>query len=88
MSAPATGRLSGKIAIVTGAGSGIGRASALLFASEGAKLVLFDRTEEVHRTAAAVEQAGGHAIAMVGDAGEEGGAERVAARVIEIAGCG
>ena len=86
MSAPATGRLSGKIAIVTGAGSGIGRASALLFASEGAKLVLFDRTEEVHRAAAAVEQAGGHAIAIVGDAGEEADVAAAVAKALEAYG--
>ena len=39
------GRLEGKAAIVTGAGSGIGRASALLFASEGARVLAVDRDE-------------------------------------------
>lgn len=43
-----SGRLEGKVAIITGAGSGIGRAAALLFADAGAKLVLGDKTQAVH----------------------------------------
>jgi len=86
MSAPTSGRLSAKVAIITGAGSGIGRASALLFASEGAKLVLFDRTEEVHQTADAVEEAGGHAVAIVGDAGEEADVAAAVAKAQEAHG--
>ena len=66
-----SGRLEGRVAAITGAGSGIGRASARLFAAEGARLVLFDKTDAVEETAAMVESAGGHALAMVGDAGEE-----------------
>ncbi len=65
------GRLQGKVAIITGAGSGIGRASALLFASEGAQLVLGDKTEAVHDTARAVVDAGGNAVAVQMDAGVE-----------------
>ena len=57
-------RLANKVAIITGAGSGIGRASALLFASEGAKLVLGDKTEAVHETARLVIAAGGTATAL------------------------
>ena len=65
------GRLQGKVAIITGAGSGIGRASALLFASEGAQLVLGDKTEAVHDTARAVVDAGVNAVAVQMDAGVE-----------------
>ena len=66
-----TGRLAGKVAIITGAGSGIGRASALLFAAEGATLVLGDKSEAVHETATLVETAGGTVTALQIDAGIE-----------------
>ncbi len=46
--------LQGKIALVTGAASGIGRASALLFASEGAAVVALDREPDVEATVAAI----------------------------------
>lgn len=65
------GRLEGRVALVTGAGSGIGRASARLFAAEGAKVVAVDRVEAVNETAAAIREAGGQAIALTGDAGLE-----------------
>ena len=44
------GLAGGKRAIVTGAGSGIGRASAMLFAAQGAKVLAVDRSESVHET--------------------------------------
>jgi NAD(P)-dependent dehydrogenase (short-subunit alcohol dehydrogenase family) len=72
------GRLEGKSAIVTGAASGIGRASAELFAREGARLVIFDKSENVHKTAETITAAGGVAVALTGDAGKE---EDVAAMV-------
>lgn len=66
------GRLAGKSAVITGAGSGIGRASALLFASEGAKLVLVDMSEPgIEETAEIVRGAGGEVIPVAADASDE-----------------
>jgi NAD(P)-dependent dehydrogenase (short-subunit alcohol dehydrogenase family) len=72
-------RLHDKVAIITGAGSGIGRAAALLFAAEGAKLVLGDRTDAVHDTARLVAAAGGSATALQIDAGVEADVARLVA---------
>ena len=65
------GRLEGKSVIITGAGSGIGRAASLLFTKEGAKLVAVDRTEGVKETVEQVRKAGGTAEAVIADAGSE-----------------
>ncbi len=81
-----SGRLEGKVAIITGAGSGIGRASAKLFAAEGAKLVLLDKTDAVRETAAMVEADGGIATAMTGDAGEEQDVAALVARALDLHG--
>src|SRR6266481_1794128 len=70
-----TRRLENKIAIITGASSGIGRASALLFAAAGARLVLGDKSAAVHETADLVKQAGGTATALQIDAGLESDVE-------------
>ena len=65
-------RLEGKRAIVTGAASGIGRASAVRFAAEGATVLAADLAEEgVAETVAQIEAAGGHAVAVAADAGDE-----------------
>ncbi len=64
-------QLAGKVALITGAGSGIGRAAALLFAAEGARLILGDKTTAVHDTARQVTEAGGQATALQMDAGIE-----------------
>lgn len=63
------GRFSGKSVIVTGAASGIGRASAMLFAAEGASVVAADKSAGVTETAASIRKAGGKAEAMEMDAG-------------------
>ena len=65
------GRLEGKSVIITGAGSGIGRAASLLFTKEGARLIAVDRTEAVNDTVALVKKAGGTAEALQADAGSE-----------------
>lgn len=65
------GALQGKIAIITGAGSGIGRASAIRFAAEGARLVLGDKSAAIHETAKLVRDAGGEALSFEMDAGLE-----------------
>ncbi|HJW42539.1 MAG TPA: SDR family NAD(P)-dependent oxidoreductase [Rhizomicrobium sp.] len=64
-------RLKGKAAIVTGAASGIGRASAKLFAAEGASVIAVDRAKEVEDTVKAIRDAGGTALALVADASSE-----------------
>lgn len=61
-------RLENKVALITGAGSGIGRAISLLFASEGANPVAIDRHHEhAQETVAQVQQAGGSGLALHAD---------------------
>jgi NAD(P)-dependent dehydrogenase (short-subunit alcohol dehydrogenase family) len=78
------GKLSGKIAIVTGAASGIGRASALLFAREGASVAVIDR--DLPGAKATVEEitgAGGKAIAVEADVSKSADVQRMIAVTIE-----
>ena len=75
-------KLSGKTALITGASSGIGWASALALAGEGANLVLTARRQErLDRLESDVEKAGGKAICLAGDAK----AEETARQVVDLA---
>src|SRR6266849_2655930 len=65
------GRLEGKSVIITGAGSGIGRAASLLFTRECARLIAVDRAEGVKETVEQVRKACGTAEAVMADAGSE-----------------
>jgi NAD(P)-dependent dehydrogenase (short-subunit alcohol dehydrogenase family) len=75
-------RFKGKSIIVTGAGSGIGRASATLFAAEGGNVIAADKTDAVHATVEAIVKAGGTAKAIQMDAGDEGDVERTVALAV------
>jgi NAD(P)-dependent dehydrogenase (short-subunit alcohol dehydrogenase family) len=65
------GRLDGRAAVITGAASGIGRATSRLFAKEGAKVLCVDRAPEVEETAALIAKDGGQAAWLTADAGKE-----------------
>jgi NAD(P)-dependent dehydrogenase (short-subunit alcohol dehydrogenase family) len=77
-------RLRGKVAIVTGAASGIGRASAQLFAREGAKVLAVDREAgALDETIAAIGAAGGNALAFAADAGDEAAVKAYVERALD-----
>jgi len=70
-------RLKGKVAIITGAGMGMGREASVLFAKEGAKIVVFDLNERAaQETAALVTANGGEALVVVGDVSKEADVKR------------
>ena len=79
-----TGRLAGKVAIVTGASSGIGKATALRYGHEGAAVTLLSRTTETGEAAAdEVRQAGGDAIFIATDVSVAGQVDAAVAAVEE-----
>lgn len=79
--------LNEKVAIVTGASSGIGYATARLFASEGAKVVVTARRQnELDRLVAEIIRDGGEAVALAGDVKEEAGAEALVRLAVETFG--
>ncbi|RYX87324.1 MAG: SDR family oxidoreductase [Bradyrhizobiaceae bacterium] len=76
-------KLAGQVAIVTGAGSGIGRASALLFAGEGAYVAIVDRDAAgAEDTLTALRAAGGDGQVYVGDVGDAGFASATVDNVV------
>jgi len=71
-------RLSDKVAIVTGAGSGIGKATAALFAAEGAKVIVVDWNKDTgEETAATLRQAGGQSLYCYADVSQREDVERM-----------
>ena len=77
-------KLDGQIAVITGSGRGIGRAIALAYAREGAKLALAARSEtELQETVSAVSELGAEAIAVRTDVTSQEDTERLAHRVVE-----
>jgi NAD(P)-dependent dehydrogenase (short-subunit alcohol dehydrogenase family) len=77
-------RFSGKVAFVTGAASGIGRATAIAFATEGARLAILDRAEDaLSDTANAVRKAGGEVLVLACDVSRPEQVEAAIGRVVE-----
>jgi NADP-dependent 3-hydroxy acid dehydrogenase YdfG len=82
-----TGKLAGKVAMITGASSGIGRASALALAQEGANLVLTARRQNrLEELEATIRQNGGKAISVIGDATQEDTARQCVAKALQTFG--
>jgi NAD(P)-dependent dehydrogenase (short-subunit alcohol dehydrogenase family) len=85
---PGSGRLEGKVALITGADSGIGRAVAALFAREGADVAILYLCEhdDAKRTKEIVEGEGRKAIAISGDVGDKAFCERAVKETVDTLG--
>jgi len=81
---PGSGRLKDKVAIVTGGDSGIGRATAVLFAREGAKVAIayLEEDDDARITADAIEQEGSEALLFAGDLGDPDVAKKLVEETI------
>ena len=78
------GKLDNKIALITGGGSGIGRATSILFAREGASVALADWAEDQAKSVVAeITRNGGKAIALKVDVSKAADAERMVAQTIQ-----
>jgi NAD(P)-dependent dehydrogenase (short-subunit alcohol dehydrogenase family) len=78
-------RLTGKVAVITGADSGIGRAVAIAYAREGADVLIsyLEEDEDATETAQFVEQAGRHAVLVKGDVSDPEHCRHIVARAVE-----
>lgn len=75
-------QLSGRVALITGAGSGIGRAAAVLLAREGARVGVLDQTEgDVRETVEEIRRGGGTALSLAADVSRPGEVEGAVARL-------
>jgi NAD(P)-dependent dehydrogenase (short-subunit alcohol dehydrogenase family) len=82
---PGSGRLDGKVALITGADSGIGRATAALFAREGADIAILYLCEhdDAKKTKEIVEQEGRRAITIAGDLGSKDFCEQAVKQTVD-----
>ncbi|MFS0738007.1 SDR family oxidoreductase [Sphingomonas sp. 1P06PA] len=82
---PGSGRLDGKVALITGGDSGIGRAVAALYAREGADvaIIYLNEDDDAHQTAKIVTIEGRRAITIAGDIGDKSFCERAVAETVE-----
>lgn len=84
---PTHHRFQGKVAFITGAASGIGRATAVAFATEGARVAVLDRSADALRDVeAAVRQAGGEVLSIACDVSEPDQVEAAVAHTVDIFG--
>lgn len=82
---PGSGRLKDKVALITGGDSGIGRATAILYAREGASIAIVyrDETEDAEKTAALVEEEGGRCLLIKGDVADKDFCEEAVSQSVE-----
>lgn len=85
MSYRGSGKLAGKVALITGGDSGIGRAVALAFAREGADVLIsyFDEDEDANVTARAITEAGRKAVTVAGDIQDEAHCQSLVDRAVQ-----
>lgn len=78
------GEFTGNVIVVTGAGSGIGRATALLFGNEGSRVAVLDwKASTAQETASAIKEAGGEALPIEADISKSGDVRKAVDTVIE-----